>query len=73
MENVFINPEQKDWRSILQRPVFDSKGLELTVSDILADVKTNGEEAVKKYAATFDKVLLNQLLVSDSEINEAIT
>ncbi|MEO6719885.1 MAG: histidinol dehydrogenase [Ferruginibacter sp.] len=73
MEKIFINPGQKDWRLILQRPVFDSKALELTVSDILTDVKTNGDDAVKKYAAKFDKVILNQLLVDDSEITEAIT
>ncbi len=72
MEKIFINPVQKEWSSILQRPAFDSKMLEGTVSEILDDVKRNGDEAVKKYAARFDHVELDELRVSDAEITAAI-
>jgi histidinol dehydrogenase len=72
MEKIFINPEQKDWNNILQRPVFDSKALEGTVSAILTDVKLNGDAAIKKYAAKFDSVELDDLRVSEAEIEEAI-
>ena len=72
MEKIFINPVQKEWSSILQRPAFDSKMLEGTVSEILDDVKRNGDEAVKKYAARFDQVELDELRVSDAEITAAI-
>ena len=71
MENVFINPERKDWAVILQRPAFNSSDLEETVSAILADVKENGEESVKKYVAKFDGVHLNDLRVSVAEIEAA--
>jgi histidinol dehydrogenase len=70
---VFINPEREQWEDILQRPVFDTASLGATVSAILADVKANGDAAVKKYALQFDKVGLDELKVSETEIEEAVT
>ncbi|MEO6730078.1 MAG: histidinol dehydrogenase [Ferruginibacter sp.] len=72
MEKIFINPIQNDWAELLQRPAFDSKALEGTVSAILDDVKLNGDAAIKKYAAQFDNVVLDQLKVSEAEIEEGV-
>ena len=72
MSKIFINPSKNEWPQIIQRPVFDSKPLEETVSSILQDIKLNGDAAVKKYALQFDKVELNELKVSDVEIAESI-
>ncbi len=69
---IFINPERNEWQQLLQRPVFDTKKLEGTVTAILEDVKNDGDAAVKKYAAQFDAVELNELKVSAAEIEEAI-
>ncbi len=71
MENVFINPSATDWNSILKRPAFETGLLEQTVSAILEDVKLNGDDAIKKYAAKFDGVTLMELRVSALEIAEA--
>jgi histidinol dehydrogenase len=72
MEQVFINPLKKEWKEILRRPAFDSSSLESIVSPILLDVKQNGDTAIKKYAAKFDGVVLNQLKVSEEEISDAV-
>ena len=72
MNKLFINPPKDQWNEIIQRPVLDSKPLEATVVAILNDVKLNGDEAVKKYAAQFDNVQLDQLKVSEAEIAEAL-
>lgn len=72
MKKIFLNPEQKEWTSILQRPSFDSKALEVTVSAILEDVKENGDGAIKKYALQFDKVVLDDLRVSEADFTEAL-
>ncbi|MEI7735327.1 MAG: histidinol dehydrogenase [Ferruginibacter sp.] len=69
---LFINPERETWEDILQRPVFDTAALNDSVSAILADVKLNGDAAVKKYALQFDKAALDNLKVSETEIAEAI-
>jgi len=72
MNKLFINPSKEQWNEIIQRPVLDSRPLEATVGTILNDVKLNGDEAVKKYAAQFDKVQLDELKVSEEEIQEAL-
>ena len=43
------------------------------VADILADVKENGDTAVKAYCAQFDKAELTSLEVTPEEIQEAIS
>jgi histidinol dehydrogenase len=72
MMQIFINPERNIWTDILQRPAFDNKQLESNVSAILEDVKFNGDDAVKKYTASFDGVELNELAVTEEEIAAAI-
>lgn len=43
------------------------------VADIIADVKENGDRAVKAYCAKFDKAELSSLEVTPEEIQEAIS
>lgn len=43
------------------------------VADIIADVKENGDRAVKAYCAKFDKAELTSLEVTPEEIQEAIS
>ena len=51
-------------------PEVDVSGI---VSDIIADVRTNGDAALLKYTEKFDKAKLDTLLVSREEIEEAVT
>ncbi|MEN9612101.1 MAG: hypothetical protein RLZZ628_2915 [Bacteroidota bacterium] len=59
--------------SILKRPVFETKNLTESVSKILSDIQRNGDIAVQKYAAQFDKSTLNDFSVSDAEIKKAVS
>ena len=43
------------------------------VSDIIADVRSRGDEALREYTERFDKVRLDYLAVSAGEINEALS
>jgi histidinol dehydrogenase len=70
---VFINPEKTNWNEILQRPVFDTRTLAGTVGAILDEVKVHGDAAVKKFAAEFDKVILQELKVTEVEIATAVS
>ncbi|MBC9932610.1 histidinol dehydrogenase [Chitinophaga qingshengii] len=56
-------PDKATWNTLLQRPVMDTTALEAKVEAILRDVRDNGDQAVKKYAAEFDKVQLTDLEV----------
>ena len=73
MKNIFNNPPSSEWNLILKRPAFDSSQLEESVSKILLDIKLNGDEAVKKYVLKFDSIELQELRVSDAEIEEALS
>lgn len=69
---TFINPEKMKWAEIIQRPHVDNTDLQNIVSGILKDIKRNGDEAVKKYAAQFDGAELNDFKTSEDEIEEAL-
>ena len=69
---VFINPKKESLSQILQRPTFDSVALEETVSNILTNIATGGDAAVKQYTEQFDQVTLAKTRVGLSEINAAI-
>lgn len=68
---IVINPNQEQQRAILVRPYFDSSSLYGSVSEILDDVKTNGDKALREYALRFDKTQINELEVSEKEFLEA--
>jgi histidinol dehydrogenase len=68
---IYNNPDKKDWKEILRRPVMDHAALEKAVSKILKNVKEKGDKAVKKYTKEFDGVSLRKLQVSEKEIKDA--
>ncbi|MBS0026738.1 histidinol dehydrogenase [Chitinophaga sp. 22321] len=57
-------PDKSTWATLLQRPVMDTSALEKKVNDILQEVRTGGDQAIRKFAAEFDKVTLNELQVA---------
>ena len=69
---VFYNPDKKEWSELLKRPAFETAQLNDKVKAVLDEVKSDGDVAVKKYTALFDKVNLNGLLISEKEIEEGI-
>ena len=66
-----IYPEKKDWMEILRRPVLNTDMLRNTVKEVLDKVKTEGDKAVREYEERFDKVKLDSLGVTETEIAEA--
>lgn len=68
---IFEYPSPLVWKELLQRPVFDSSGLQATVQNILKEIQRNGDEAVRSFTLSFDKVLLNDFAVPESAIESA--
>lgn len=66
-------PNPDEWNKLIKRPALDVSSLFGTVQKVLDEVHTQGDEAVKKYGEQFDKVKISDLLVSETEINEAET
>lgn len=68
---IYHNPTEKEWAEICQRPHLDITQLQATVSTVLSDVRTRGDEAVKEYEERFDHAVLTSLAVTEAEIDEA--
>ena len=69
--NIIEYPRKVDWNNILARPVIDFKSLTDSISTILSDVRTRGDDALREYTLKFDKVKLDDILVNEDEINYA--
>lgn len=69
--NKIIYPEKQDWTDILRRPALNTETLADTVREVLDRVRMEGDSAVLDYGERFDKVRLDALAVSESEIIEA--
>ena len=54
------------------RPEINTPDVANIVTEILNDVKLNGDSAILKYGNKFDHVNLNNLIVSENEINSAL-
>ncbi len=52
-------------------PIQAGNEIEAIVDEIIANVRANGDQALKEYAAKFDKAELNSVLVSEEEMAEA--
>src|SRR5687768_3024933 len=70
MKKIY-RPKRETWSELLARPTLDTKFLERTVANILQDVKQHGDDALKHCARHFDRVELDEFLVSPEEFDEA--
>ena len=68
---IYINPNRSDWHEILKRPIFDVSDLNQKVGSILAKIKDEGDNALKKYTLKFDGVELENPEVAKEEIDAA--
>ena len=66
-------PTKEIWKDILKRPSIDNTSLEVTVQSVLSDIKQNGQSAVKNYTLQFDKVDLENILVSNDEMQQQLS
>ena len=71
--NIIKNPSRSDWAKIIERPHLDISQLNSTVSSVLADVKSRGDDELKEYVEKFDHVNLSSIAVTEEEMKEAET
>ncbi|HEX8334160.1 MAG TPA: histidinol dehydrogenase, partial [Segetibacter sp.] len=65
-------PVREQWLKLLERPALETSSLEASVSNILMEVKENGDEALRRFSSMFDKLNISKLQVTAAEIDEAI-
>ena len=69
--NKIYNPDRAEWSTVLKRPTQTVADIEQTVEDVFKEVQNSGDATLKKYTQKFDGVLLEDLVVSEEEIQEA--
>ena len=69
---TYKNPNRKEWSDLIARPTIQQEQLSEAVQSIMRDVKLNGDKAIIKYTSMFDRVQIDEIRVSEKEINTAI-
>lgn len=68
---IIKNPKTAQWDQILKRPTQSLEALNNTVDEVFAQVRENGDEALKSYTKAFDGVNVADLAVSEEEFKAA--
>jgi histidinol dehydrogenase len=69
--NKIYNPQPENWSEILKRPTQTFTDVEETVKQIFKEVEQKGDIAISKYTSFFDGVSLDEISVSENEIENA--
>lgn len=67
----YRNPSAEEIKTLVKRPTKDAASLNAVVAEVLQEVRSRGDEAVRTYEKRFDGVDLQQLQVSGQEFVEA--
>lgn len=65
-------PDKKGWTKLVARHVMKRSALDSIVFNIIEDVRTEGDKALRKYSIEFDGISIEDFRVSDEEIRSAI-
>lgn len=69
---IIKTPARSQWSTLCQRPQIELEFLESAVRNVLNRVRKSGDEALKEFTLQFDKVSLNEIQVTQTEIDEAV-
>ena len=65
---IYTYPSKDELDALLRRPVRDASEMNATVAAVLQEVRLKGDVAVREYEEKFDKVQLDDLAVSETEM-----
>jgi len=65
-------PKTESWSNLSKRPLIDFTSISDTVQKVFQAIKNNGDGSVKTYTNLFDGVEIDQLQVTEDEIQNAI-
>lgn len=68
---IYQYPQRSEWADIIKRPTFDNSQLRDLVSNLLDDIRREGDAMIRQLEARFDHCELSDIQVSDDEFKEA--
>lgn len=73
MMKMYSYPEKSLWVSLAARPELKRGSLDNLVSEIIKNVRSDGDKAIREYSGKFDGIAIKELRVTDDEIKKAIS
>lgn len=70
---IIKNPHPNTWSELLRRPSLETQKLFSIVSGVMEDVRSGGDEALRRYELEFDHVNIENIVVEDGEFYDAIS
>jgi len=71
MNTIIKYPSKKEWPKLLERPAFSYEKLMKSVDNILLEVKSKGDEALKLFSKEFDGINIDDFAISKKELADA--
>ena len=68
---LFINPAKEEWEALVKRPEINRRDLSAQVKEIVEEVKTNGDDALRAFSKKFDGIEVAEICVPPSSFWEA--
>ena len=68
---IYQYPQRSEWADIIKRPTFDNSQLRDLVTNLLDDIRREGDAMIRQLEARFDHCELSDIQVSDDEFKEA--
>ena len=68
---IYQYPQRSEWADIIKRPTFDNSQLRDLVSNLLDDIRREGDAMIRQLEAQFDHCDLSDIRVSEDEFTEA--
>ncbi len=68
---IYQYPQRSEWADIIKRPTFDNSQLRDLVSNLLDDIRREGDAMIRQLEAQFDHCDLLDIRVSEDEFKEA--
>lgn len=68
---IINNPLRSQWKNLTKRPEIDTTSLHGIVGEILSEIKTQGDIAIKKYVSKFQGATLHDFAVTEQEFEDA--
>ena len=68
---IYRYPQRSEWADLIKRPTFDNSQLRDLVTNLLDDIRREGDAMIRQLEARFDHCELSDIRVSDDEFKEA--
>lgn len=70
---IIQSPTRSEWATLCQRPQIELEFLESAVRNVMNRVRKSGDDALTELTLQYDKVRLDSIEVTETEINDAVT